>query len=314
MLISILIAVVAGGLYAYDVISHKKNYDTTKFAAGNGRLEATEINVAAKLAGRIDGILVEEGDLVKKGQKLFQIQPDEYRLAVQDASARVSENAAVYSNSVTEYKRAAMLIKDDMISREAYDNSVAIRNSKKASLDAAKAQYAKARLNLSYTTIYAPMSGRIGKLNISKGNYVTQLSGTLATIYTVSPIRVTFDLKSSDYIHVKKLFNTEGPIDNFDVVDVQLKLSDGSIYNNIGKIKFTNNRIDETTGTVKMRALFDNPNELLMPGDYVNVILTVKVPHEVMLIPQSATKTDVGTGYYVWIDNKCQKITENISA
>ncbi|MCQ2958551.1 MAG: hypothetical protein MJ180_06610, partial [Candidatus Gastranaerophilales bacterium] len=108
---------------------------------------------------------------------------------------------------------------------------------------------------------------------------------------------------------VKKLFNTDGPIDNFDVVDVQLKLSDGSIYNNIGNIKFTNNRIDETTGTVKMRALFDNPHELLMPGDYVNVILTVKVPHEVMTVPQAATKTDVGTGYYVWVvkDGKAVK-------
>ena len=275
-----------------------------------GRVEAdNSIDVIARVDGWLEEQFFTEGDIVKKGQKLFQIQPDEYRLAVRDAAARVSENSAVYENSVVEYRRAAMLIKDDMISREDYDNSVTMRNSKKATLDAAKAQYARAKLNLSYTTITAPMSGRIGKLNISKGNYVTQMSGTLASIYSTSPIRVTFDLKSSTYIHVKKYFSRDDTPSDFSIIDVKLKLADGSIYDKVGKIQFTNNRIDETTGTVRMRALFDNPLELLVPGDYVNVILKVKVPEEVMLVPQSATKTDVGTGYYVWVvkDGKAVK-------
>ncbi len=287
-------------------------YETT------GRLEAEKsIDIIARVDGWLEEQYFTEGDIVKKGQKLFKIQDTEYRLAVNDAAARVSENAAMYKNSVIEYNRAAILIKDDMISRESYDNSIAMKSGKKASLDAANAQLAKAKLDLSYTTIFAPMSGRIGKLNISKGNYVKQDSGTLASIYTTSPMRVIFDLKSSDYIQMKKYFkeqgnDNKGDIEKLDIVDVKLKLADGSTYDKIGKIKFANNRIDETTGTVKLRALFDNPDELLVPGDFVNVILQVKIPHDVMTVPQSATKTDVGTGYYVWVVKDGKTVKKNI--
>ena len=155
-------------------------YETT------GRIEAeVSIDIIARVDGWLENIYFTEGDIVKKGQKLFQIQPDEYHLAVKDAAARVNENNAMYKNAVIEYNRAAMLIKEDMISRESYDNAVTMKNGKKASLDAARAQYAKARLNLSYTTIYAPMDGRIGKLNISKG---TPLREFVTWIQKISPV------------------------------------------------------------------------------------------------------------------------------
>ena len=267
-----------------------------------GRIEADKsINIIARVDGWLENKYFNDGDNVKKGQKLFQIQPEEYRLAMQDAAARVSENQAVYKNAVIDYGRAAELIKDEMVSREYYDNSVANRNRTKAALDAANAQYKKARLNLSYTTITAPLDGRIGKSIISEGNYVTSSSGPLTTIYQTSPMRVNFAIKSSEYIKIKKYFNENKDGRRLeDVIDVKLKLADGSVYDKIGKLEFSDNKIDEEMGTVAFRALFDNPAEILMPGDYVNVVLVVKKPEKVMLIPQSATKTDVGTGYYVW--------------
>jgi len=278
-----------------------------------GRVDAEiSIDVIARVDGWLDQLYFKEGDIVNKGEKLFQIQPDEYRIAVQDAAARVNENQALYQNAVINYRRAAMLVKDDMISREDYDDSIANRNSKKAVLDAARAQYQQAKLNLSYTSIVAPMTGRIGKLNISQGNYVTQGSGALATIYSTSPIRVIFDLKSGDYIQMKKYFNEEKKAKDLGHVEVKLKLADGTIYDKIGKINFTDNKIDETTGTVKMRAQFDNPIELLLPGDFVNVILTIKHPTEVMTIPQSAAQTAVGTGYYVWVVKDGKAIKKDI--
>ncbi|MCQ2754924.1 MAG: efflux RND transporter periplasmic adaptor subunit [bacterium] len=156
-------------------------------------------------------------------------------------------------------------------------------------------------MNLSYTTITAPLDGRIGKSIISEGNYVTSSSGPLTTIYQTSPMRVNFAVKSSEYIKIKKYFNENKDGKKLeDIIDVKLKLADGSVYDKIGKLEFSDNKIDEEMGTVAFRALFDNPAEILMPGDYVNVILVVKKPEKVMLIPQSATKTDVGTGYYVW--------------
>ncbi|MCQ2957846.1 MAG: efflux RND transporter periplasmic adaptor subunit, partial [Candidatus Gastranaerophilales bacterium] len=277
-----------------------------------GRIEAKDsISVIARVDGWLEERYFEEGDIVKKGQKLYQIQPDEYKLAMQDAAARVNENAAVYQNALTDYKRAAILIKDEMVSREYYDNAVASRNSKKASLDAARAQLAKARLNLSYTTVTAPMDGRIGKTFVSPGNYVTASTGKMAEIHKTSPIQVKFAVKSANYIYLKKYSQSKKIVDKLNV-EVRLKLSDGSIYDKVGKIEFMNNQIDKETGTVSFRAIFDNPDEILVPGDFVNVILTVKHPVDVMIIPQDASKTDLGTGYYVWVVKDGKSVKKNI--
>jgi len=142
------------------------------------------------------------------------------------------------------------------------------------------------------------MNGRIGKANYSVGNYVSPESGVIAQIYSTNPMRVIFPLKSGDFIEIKKYYK-ENPNDE-STVSVLLGLADGSTYEIEGKIEFVDNKVDENTGTVTMRAVFENPDEILVPGDYVNVTIRVNKPQKVMLIPQSATKTDVGTGYYVW--------------
>jgi membrane fusion protein (multidrug efflux system) len=124
-------------------------------------------------------------------------------------------------------------------------------------------------------------------------------------------MRVIFPLKSGDFIELKKYFkDNKYKNPEYDgTVSVLLGLSDGSTYELEGKIEFVDNKVDENTGTVTMRAIFENPDEILVPGDYVNVTIRVNQPQKVMLIPQSATKTDVGTGYYVWVvkDGKAVK-------
>ncbi len=268
-----------------------------------GRIEAQKsVDVIARVSGWLQERYFQEGDRVKKGQRLFLIEPEEYALAARTARARVNENSAVYSNSETDLRRAEQLLKDDLVSREYYDNALTQRNKNRAALDGAVSDMNKASLNLSYTNITSPMDGRIGKANVSVGNYVTPSSGVIAQIYTTNPMKVTFPLKSSDFIELKKFFKdkkNDSPSDD-NLVSVLLGLSDGSTYEIEGKIEFVDNKVDENTGTVTMRAVFENPDELLIPGDYVNVTIRVNKPFKVMLIPQSATKTDVGTGYYVW--------------
>ena len=264
-----------------------------------GRVEAAlSVDIIARVSGWLQQKYFEEGDRVKKGQKLFQIEPTEYILAAKTARAAVNENTAVYKNSQIDYRRAAALLKEDLVSREYYDNKLTDRNKSRAALDGSIAQLSKARLDLSYTNITSPMNGRIGKCIVSVGNYVTPNSGVIAQIYSTNPMRVVFPLKSSDFIELKRYYLENK--DDGTTVSVLLKLADGSIYESEGKIEFVDNKIDEDTGTVTMRALFDNKNELLVPGDYVNIIIRVNKAMKVMLIPQSATKTDVGTGYYVW--------------
>ena len=165
-------------------------------------------------------------------------------------------------------------------------------------------------MNLSYTNINSPMDGRIGKAIVSVGNYVTPSTGVIAQIYTTNPMKVIFPLKSGDFIELKRYYK-ENP-DDESTVSVLLKLADGSTYEKEGKIEFVDNKVDENTGTVTMRAVFENPDELLVPGDYVNITLRVNYPQKVMLIPQSATKTDVGTGYYVWTVKDGKAVKKNI--
>ncbi len=264
-----------------------------------GRIEANlSVDIIARVPGWLEQKYFNEGDTVKKGQKLFLIEPDEYILTAKNARATVSENAAVYKNSETDLKRATELLKEDLVSREYYDNALTQRNKNRAALDGARAELAQANLNLSYTNITSPMNGRIGKSNYSVGNYVSPESGVIAQIYSTNPMRVIFPLKSGDFIEIKKYYK-ENPNDE-STVSVLLGLADGSTYEAEGKIEFVDNKVDESTGTVTMRAIFENPDEILVPGDYVNVTIRVNKPQKVMLIPQSATKTDVGTGYYVW--------------
>lgn len=268
-----------------------------------GRIEAQKsVDVIARVSGWLQERYFQEGDMVKKGQKLFLIEPDEYILAAKSARASVNENTAVYKNSEIDLQRAKELLKEDLVSREYYDNALTDRNKYRAALDGSIAELKKANLNLSYTNITSPMDGRIGKAIVSVGNYVTPSTGVIAQIYTTDPMKVIFSVRSGDFIELKKYFkenkDKNPSLDNS--VSIILGLSDGTTYEKEGNIEFVDNKVDETTGTVTLRAVFENPDELLVPGDYVNVTIRVNHPQKVMLIPQSATKTDVGTGYYVW--------------
>ena len=268
----------------------------------SGRIEAQKaVDIISRVSGWLQERYFQEGDTVKKGQKLFLIEPDEYALAARTARARVSENSAVYKNSEIDLGRAEQLLKEDLVSREYYDNALTQRNKNRAALDGAISDMNKANLNLSYTNITSPMDGRIGKAIVSVGNYVTPSTGVIAQIYTTNPMRVVFPMKSGDFIELKRyLKENKGSSVTNGTVSVLLVLADGKTYEKEGAIEFFDNKIDENTGTVTLRAIFENPDELLVPGDYVNIKIRVNIAQKVMLIPQSATKTDVGTGYYVW--------------
>ena len=287
----------------------KPTFDTT------GRIEANlSVDIIARVSGWLQNKYFEEGDRVTKGQKLFLIEPDEYVLASQNARATVNENSAVYKNSQIDLQRAEQLLKDDLVSREYYDNALTQRNRNRAALDGAIAQMKQANLNLSYTNITSPMDGRIGKVNISVGNYVTPSSGAIAEIYSTNPMKVIFPLNSGDFIELKKYYKAASEAERKDesAVSVLLGLADGTQYEIEGKIEFVDNKVDESTGTVTLRAIFENPDELLVPGDYAKVTIRINKPYRVMMIPQSATKTDVGTGYYVWVVKDGKVIKKDI--
>lgn len=283
-------------------------------AESTGRVEA---KYSVDLVARVPGFLLKkyfkEGDFVKKGQTLFQIDPREYQIEVNNSAANVNQYSALLRNAQQELNRANALIKEDLISRSDVDSSLAARNQNKALLDAARQQLELAKVNLSYTSIKSPIDGRIGKVNITEGNYVTATSGPLVNIASVNPVYVTFSLKGDDFVKLLKAS------DEFKDVEVRVQFSDGSWYDKVGKINFVDNKIDKDSGSVYMRATFDNSKSWLVPGAYLKVQLTAPKLVKFITVPQSCTKGDAMSGYYVWTveDNKAVKknikVSENIN-
>ena len=265
-----------------------------------GRLDSKyTVDVLARINGWLQKKYFDEGAKIKKGQTLFLIEPDEYQIAVNNASANVRQTQAALINAEKELARAQELVKSDYVSKSYYDQALATRDSSKAALDAAKAQLSNAKLNLSYTKITSPIDGKIGKIIITEGNLVNTQSGPLARIVSIQPIFAYFTLKSSEFLKFKKADSSA----DFSNMEVKIQLADGSVYNETGKIEFVDNEINETTGTISLRATFENTDELLVPGDFVKVIVKSTEPRKVMMIPQTAALDD-SQGYYVWaVDN-----------
>ncbi len=274
-----------------------------------GRIEAKyAVDVVARINGWLQKRFFDEGAMIKKGQTLFLIEPDEYQIAVNNAAATVRQNQAALINAEKELVRAQELVKNDYVSKSYYDEALATRDKSKAALDAAKAQLANAKLNLGYTKITSPIDGKIGKIIITEGNLVNTTSGALARIVSVNPIYVYFTLKSSEFLKFRKIDSSA----DFSNMDVEIQLADGSIYSEKGVIEFVDNEVDQTTGTISLRATFQNADELLVPGDFVKVIVTANEPRTVMLVPQSAALND-SEGYYVWtVDNDSNALRKNI--
>lgn len=270
-------------------------------AESTGRVEAQySIDVIARVSGFLLKKYFKEGDFVKKGQLLFQIDPREYQLSVNNSRAAVNQYQALYTNAQQEWHRANALVKEDLISRSDVDSSLAARNQNKALLDSANQQLELAKVNLSYTSIRSPIDGRIGKVNITEGNYVTATSGSLVNVASVSPVYVSFSLKGDDFVKLLKAS------DEFKDVEVKVQFGDGSWYDKVGTVNFVDNKIDKDSGSVQMRATFDNEKGWLVPGAYMKVKLTAPKTVEFMTVPQACAKGDAMSGYYVWAvqDNK----------
>lgn len=275
----------------------------------SGRVQAKySVDIVARINGWLQKSYFQEGDKVKKGQQLFLIEPDQYQNLVNTAAANVRQTQATLINAEKELVRAQELVKSDYVSKSYYDQALATRDSSRAALDAAKAQLADAKLNLSYTKIVSPVDGKIGKIIITQGNLVNTQTGPIARVVSTSPIYVLFNLKSSEFLKFKKNDSSN----DFENMEVRLQLADGTIYNEVGKIEYVGNEVDQTTGTIDLRATFVNADELLVPGDFVSVTVKSTKPVQTLTIPQSAALNDA-QGYYVWtVDADNKAVRKNI--
>jgi len=284
------------------VVNTPGKEDVAISAEATGRVEAKySVDVIARVPGFFIKKFFKEGDFVKKDQLIFQIDPREYQIQVNNSLATVNQYSALFKNAQQELDRANALVKEDLISRSDVDSSLASRNQNKALLDAARQQLELARVNLSYTNIKSPIDGRIGKVQITEGNYVTATSGPLVNISSTAPVYVAFSLKSADFIKLLKATNH-----NLKDVEVKVQFEGGKWHGESGTIDFVDNQIDKNSNSIALRAVFENKVGWLVPGDYVKVKLTAPQKVTYMTVPQASTKGDAMSGYYVWTvkDNK----------
>ena len=281
---------------AVEVVNIKE-HDIKKSFEFSGRVEAQySVDLVARVQGFLQKSYFKEGDFVKKGQLLFLIEPNEYEIAVKNAQAAVNATSASLTNAEKNLLRAKELVKQDFVSKSYYDEALAQRDMYKGNLDVNRAQLAQAKLNLSYTRVTAPVDGKMGKILITQGNLVNVSKGTIAKLISTNPIYVTFTLKSEDYLKFKKA----DPTHDVSNTTVTLKLSDGTEYKQTGKIEFIDNSVDTTSGTITMRATFDNPDGLLVPGDYITVYLNPVNSRKEILVPMESVQ-DSAEGFFVYV-------------
>ena len=230
-------------------------------------------DVRPQVSGIILHRLFKEGSTVKAGQPLYQIDPAPYQAAYESAQATLA------STKVKAERYAALLQANAVAPQDADDAQAAYLQ--------AKAAADTARINLNYTRITAPISGRIGASSVTEGALVTASQATaLATISTLNPIYVDIDQSSSELLALKRAAQA-GQI-GAGVADVKLKLDDGSDYGQDGKLQFTDVTVDPTTGAVRLRAIFPNPDGFLLPGMYVRATVNQGVDPHGILVPQLA--------------------------
>ena len=260
-----------------------------------GRLAVFE---KVELRARVKGVLGKrefaDGTKVTEGQLLFTIDPTPYRIAVNQKRALRDGAQATLINADAQLKRAAELLRTSNVSQVSYDQRLAEQLQAKAALDDAEAQLEDAELQLSYTRITAPIAGLIGRASMAPGNLVGPESGVLATIVNERQIRALISVPQADLLNVRRDLRTG------EALAVRLRLADGKLYPEKGKVDFIDVAVDPTTDGQMARAVFENADELLTDGQTVRVIVEGNEPAKVMVVPLAAMAIDQ-TGRYVYV-------------
>jgi membrane fusion protein, multidrug efflux system len=277
-----------------------------------GRTSASlTAEVRPQVSGIIKARLFKEGSEVKAGDPLYQIDPASYQAAYDSAVAAEQKAEAAVPSAEAKVERYKGLSKQNAVSKQDLDDAVAALAQAKADVAAAKASVDTARINLNYTTIKAPIAGRVDKSSLTPGALVTASQTTaLTTIRTLDPIYVDVTESATNLLNWRRAvqegrMKVSGPS-----VSVRLKLDNGTLYPEAGKLVFIESNVSEATGTVGVRAIFPNPHRLLLPGMYVRAIVEEGVAPNSFLVPQRAvTRNTKGepTAMFVGAGNKVEQ-------
>ncbi|TAL56261.1 efflux RND transporter periplasmic adaptor subunit [Pandoraea sp.] len=267
----------------------------------SGRLQAVDrVEIRPQVSGTLMAVHFKDGSLVKKGQLLFTIDPRPYQARVDQAEAQLSAARARAAYTASDLARAQRLLADNAIAKRDFDEKQNASREAAANLQAAQAALAVARLNLGYTRIVAPFTGRVSRAAITAGNVVAAgaASAPLTTLVSVSPIYASFDVDEQSYLK----FIAHAGVDRGHDVPVYLGLADERGYPRKGEVQSIDNHLDTASGTIRVRAVFDNPDGALIPGLYARIRLAGSRPHPAVLISEQAIGTDQNKKFVLVLD------------
>ena len=278
----------------------------------SGRLEAVErVDIRSRVAGTVQGVHFREGALVKAGDLLLTIDPAPYQADVDRADAQVFAAQSRFANAKSNYERSKQLLQDHAISQREYDDSLNAQSEADANLRSAQAQLQTARLSLGYTQVKAPVSGRVGKLEITTGNLVAAGPGApvLTTLVSVSPIYASFDADEQVVTRaLRELPAGASARAQIEKIPVQMGTVADTATPIVGHLQLVDNQVDAKSGTVRVRAVFDNADGALMPGQFAHLRMGQVKAEPALMINERAVGTDQNKKFVMVVgaDDKAQ--------
>jgi membrane fusion protein (multidrug efflux system) len=264
--------------------------------------------IRAQVVGYLQTQNYKEGDPIKKGDLLFEIDPRTFKASLDQAKGQLAQAQARLGKTELDVKRYAPLVKDRAISQEEYDDAVQANLEAQAAVVAAKAQVEQAEVNLGFTQITSPIDGVASIATGQIGDLVGPGSGELTTVSTVDPIKVYFNVTEQAYINFTRLFETESNrYERLRKLEIELILADGRVYPLKGQIYAADRQVSPTTGALRVAALFPNPNLALRPGLFGRVHIKFDLANGALLVPQKAVSELQGS-FQVAVVNSENKV------
>jgi membrane fusion protein (multidrug efflux system) len=273
-----------------------------------GRVEAVNrVEIRARVQGFLEAVLFKEGDPIKEGDPLYRIEKGMFQAAVEQAEGALVRSKASKTLTEVQLQRAQDLLEKNAGTAVARDQALAADEQAKGQILSDQANLDTAKINLGYTEITAPVSGRIGRTNITKGNVVGPDSGPLTVVVSQDPMYVTFPVSQRDFLRTEEA----GRRVDIKAIKARLRLADGTTYDQTGQINFVDVTVDRATDTVLVRATFPNSAGGLTDGELVRVTVESGTPKEMVVVPQSALIADQ-EGVYVFVVEDGKAVVKRI--
>lgn len=287
--------------------------DSVRNNSNFGRVEAIkDTDIRTRVSGTLDAWHVREGHHVSRGTILAQIDPTVYQANVRVAEAEVAKAQAALELAKLEQQRLTSLLKKQVISQSESDTAVAMRKDAKAGLAAAEAALELREIDLNYTQIEAPFDGMIGLFAMDEGAYL-EANTVLSNLVQIDPVRVEISVSETEFINYRRNMQQRDPGEPEPTVDRALRLADGSRYSHTGQMMFVGNRLNPETATLSLFLEFPNPDSLLTPGQFVEVISTHSRTEPVPAVPLSSIISDIEGDYVLLVDEDDRVIRRNVT-